>query len=324
MPETLRAKVFISCGQRKGEREIALEIEKRLKKKHFKTYLAVYDQTSSGFVENIFSQLEDSEYFIFIDFKREKLGWKRRGLKFERYYRGSLFSHQELALALFLKKPLVAFREVGIFHIDGISGFAQVNAIPFSDRQKLPDKVIQQINKQFPAWNSKWKNKLTLELDNPPFDDIPYIKKDSMGKRIQYIDHRIFHVRVKNLHESKPALNCVVRMEKAVDLDKDEQLKVDEFPEMSWAGVSDSAVVIPAQTTKLFDACLFDPKPNFHLRFYLSTGYGNQIIRFNKLFEKSKNLLLTYVIRSENFPPVSADFHLTFDKDFQSISFVKQ
>src|SRR6187399_2564429 len=118
----MKAKVFISCGQCKGtdEVELAQEISDRLKRLGFETYVGVSEQSLLGLRENVFAQLESSEYFLFIDFRREKFleGWATA-------CRGSLFSHQELALASYLEMPVIALQEEGVKRDDGIIRFLQ-------------------------------------------------------------------------------------------------------------------------------------------------------------------------------------------------------
>jgi hypothetical protein len=72
----LRARVFISCGQNKESDEvvIASAIRDRLQELGFDPYIAVQEQTLRGLKENIFRQLSECEYFIFVDFRRERLG----------------------------------------------------------------------------------------------------------------------------------------------------------------------------------------------------------------------------------------------------------
>ena len=70
-----RARVFVSCGQRREseELEIAEKIESELRSNGFDPYVARQEQSLKGVKENIFQKLSNSEYFVFIDFKREKL-----------------------------------------------------------------------------------------------------------------------------------------------------------------------------------------------------------------------------------------------------------
>ena len=77
------ARIFISCGQSKesGELQIAREIRARLEQLGFDPYVALEEQTLRGVRENIFEQLRKSEYFVFVDFKREPLrSGESRGL----------------------------------------------------------------------------------------------------------------------------------------------------------------------------------------------------------------------------------------------------
>ncbi|MCK4361977.1 MAG: hypothetical protein KAW13_01695 [Dehalococcoidia bacterium] len=71
----VRARVFISCGQQKetDEVKIAHDIAAKLDQVGFDPYIAVAEQTLRGVKENIFQRLSESEYIVFVDFKRERL-----------------------------------------------------------------------------------------------------------------------------------------------------------------------------------------------------------------------------------------------------------
>jgi hypothetical protein len=140
MTQNLRAKVFISCGQRKDSDEvvIAQQIADRLEKKEFEPYIAVQQASLRGLKENIFQELSLSEYFLFVDFKREKIS--------DSIYRGSLFCHQELAIASFLDIPVLGFQEQGVSPDDGILSFLQANCTPFTDRHTLANVIADKMN----------------------------------------------------------------------------------------------------------------------------------------------------------------------------------
>ena len=70
------------------------ELRKQLKGT-YDLYISVNEQSLSGMTEDIFDNLKKAEYFLFIDFKREKL--------VRSAYRGSLFTNQELAIAKMLE-----------------------------------------------------------------------------------------------------------------------------------------------------------------------------------------------------------------------------
>jgi hypothetical protein len=107
----MKAKVFLSCGQSKGSDEpvVTERIAQKICALGFECYVAVAEQSLRGLRENIFAQLESSDYLVFIDFKREELK-VNGGLPI---CRGSLFSHQELAIASFLEIPVLPLQEKG-------------------------------------------------------------------------------------------------------------------------------------------------------------------------------------------------------------------
>ena len=148
-----RARIFISCGQNKRTEEtaVAAKIKTTIEKLGFDPYIAIDVQNLQSLKESIFSQLENSEYFIFVDFKREKL----RDDPLE--YRGSLFSHQELTLASYLDIEVLAFQEAGVKTDDGIVAFLHTNSYPFADRSKLPDAIASKIRER--GWDPHGETK---------------------------------------------------------------------------------------------------------------------------------------------------------------------
>lgn len=207
-----RARVFISCGQTKASNELdtAHRIRDRLQEQGFEPYIAVEEQTLQGLKENIFPQLQNSEYFVFVDFKREELvPHHQRGTKQSpsQEHRGSLFSHQELALASFLDLELIAFQEKGVKRDDGLLRFLQANAKQFTDREHLPNIIADEVTRR--KWNPHSRNELVLEGYDQPRDAI--VRGTSEW-------HRFFYVQVNNLHCRKTATNCYAYLEKAIRL----------------------------------------------------------------------------------------------------------
>lgn len=153
-----KARVFISCGQQKDteEVEIAQMISRELARLGFEPYVAVEEQTFKGVTDNIFRHLSQSEYVIFIDFKRDLI----TGGRYNGQYRGGLFSHQELAIASFLKIEILAFQEIGVIKYDGILGFIQSNPIFFTNRRTLVKLVISEVKQRIRhgSWNPHWRN----------------------------------------------------------------------------------------------------------------------------------------------------------------------
>lgn len=293
-----KAKVFISCGQRKkaDELQTAQEIGKQLTELGFEYYIALEEQTLRGVKDNIFRQLESSEYFVFIDFKREKIG----GSTGKTEYRGSLFSHQELALASFLEIPLIAFQEKGVKQEDGIMRYLQANSITFTNKHLLADVVGSEITKR--GWKSGWKNLLVLERDSDQYMDL--VRPSSDGGTVPV---RFFHIMVRNLHPYKAALNCYAYLAKAKNLSTGVELPL-ETVEFKWAGYILPNANISPSSQRAFDAVWFDrPNPN-RPRFSTYSDSGRYLPEFS--FSGKGDYELIYLVMSENFPPCTSTFIL--------------
>lgn len=309
MQNDIRARVFISCGQQKGSDEvkIARAIAAKLEKMGFDLYVAVDEQTLTGVKENIFQRLGKSEYFVFIDFKRERLfRLENESFGDTGKHRGSLFSHQELAIATYLDIECMAFQEKDVKEEDGILRFIQANCIPFSDRHLLADVVAQKVSEKVSRreWNPNWRNELILRRDNSgEFEHVDYVGG-------QPAPARFYHIGVENLHRRKIAHDCTVYLEKIENLSSGE-VTTPELVEFKWKGVTTSRVSIPPKGFRYFDAFhIYETMPKT-----VGLGINPFIIDFSGYYESytlqdPHDLRLTYVVFSENFPPVRETFQL--------------
>jgi hypothetical protein len=282
--QALKAKVFISCGQRRDaeEVEVARAIAKVLEDLGFDPYIAIQEQTLRGLKENIFSQLTTSEYLLFVDFPREKFADSS-----ER--RGSLFSHQELAIASYLDLPVIAFQQKGVKPLDGMLGILQANAIPFDDAKKLPEMVRQQVDKA--GWRADWKNALAIRRTPAEFDDARIVNQPGQPNA------RFFHLTVENLNPYKPAVNCTAYVEGIRDLRTNLPVTF-RTAELKWAGyVLPSVAIMPASSREL-DAffVLHDNPLIMQYNCFTDSGYFMRPICGPGQFR------LDYLIVSENFP----------------------
>ncbi|MGB9069379.1 MAG: hypothetical protein WCC21_12500 [Candidatus Acidiferrales bacterium] len=303
--ENLRARVFISCGQSKGTVEpvLAADIKNRLIDLGFDPYVAVGEQSLRGLKENLFEQLNRSEYFLFVDFKRERLNG-------EDLHRGSLFSHQELAVASFLNIDVLAFQEQGVKQNDGILGFIQGNAIAFSDRPKLPELVAGHVRERVNEgkWNPKWRNELAFEDSIQATD----ITNQQTQKKNRY-----FHLSVRNQHHSKAAMNCCAYLQRAVRLESAEEIQCKTF-ELKWEGyLLPNAHILP-KTTRNFDAFNIQHDEPCRLQFH---GLRDSTYYLPKI-EKPGSYKLTYLVVADNFPPISKTFRLALQAPYDSVTLV--
>jgi len=83
--------------------------------------------------------------------------------------RGSLFSHQEFALASYLEIPLLAFQELGVKQDNGIIRFLRANAISFTDRSLLPNVIADKVQER--GWAPHWRKELVLKREPKQFSD---------------------------------------------------------------------------------------------------------------------------------------------------------
>jgi hypothetical protein len=294
----MRARVFISCGQSKGtdEEGTAKEVADELSRLGYEPYIGVQEQTLSGLKENIFRQLGKSDYFIFIDFKREQLANKEPLV-----YRGSLFSHQELALASYLEIDVMAFQESGVKTDDGILQFLQTNATQFTDRTSLPNLIAEEVGKR--DWNPRWRNELVLELKTKHYD-VPRI--DSTGREFQA---RFFHINVYNRHRSKVATNCYVYLLKATNLDSSAKIRVQPIA-LKWAAYTlPNAQILPREGRE-FSAFWIAHDSTTTLNF----SDFSDAEWFSPPIEHEGRYKFTYQVMGDNFPPASWSFTLSLDR----------
>lgn len=298
----LKSRIFISSGQKiesdgpTSERAIVYKVKEMLEVElGFEVYIATEQHTIEGFTENILQNLEKSEYFLFIDFKRESIAS-------EEIHRGSLFSHQELAVAVYLKKHLLVFQELGVEMRNGILSFIQANPIQIADRNDLVEQIRSTIKKE--GWQSGWRDELEMVRIPNEFDDAPYRE----ATRIV----RFLHIAVKNRHDSKTAHDCSVYLQKIVNLETDETINPPMI-ELKWENMKTESVTILPNQERRFDAILVDHFSDPQIHFGFNTfliDYENMIMKY-KLQKRGKYELVFGVI-SREFLPVRKTFHLDY------------
>jgi hypothetical protein len=126
-------RVFVSRGQRGEERNAAERVAQLLRSRFgLEPYLAFKIQSLDD-VMTITRELKSSDYFLFIDFKRDPS--RPTDLPC------SLFTHQELALAHHLGfHKIIALQEKGS-PLEGFLRYVLSNPEPFSDAEDLLTKL---------------------------------------------------------------------------------------------------------------------------------------------------------------------------------------
>lgn len=301
----MRARVFISCGQRKNspEVDVAQAIAETLTTLGFDPYIATQEQTLRGLKENIFDKLAASEYFLFVDFQREQIANKTE-------YRGSLFSHQELALASYLGLEVMAFQESGVIPLDGMLGILQMNAISFSDRGRLPGMVREQ--KQKAGWRPNWRNE--LRISQGPYQPVDLTISNQPGQPMG----RFLHIRVDNLNPRKVARNCTGYIQSIIDKSSNAEIPL-RTSELKWAGFfsSPSVSIMPGSYRDLDAFFLIHSDPNT-LRFNCFSDSG----LFMTPIQGPGHFEITYMIVSDNFEPTTATFEVRLTGSWEDVGLV--
>lgn len=239
----MRAQVFVSCGQNQnsGEAKIANEIATSLSRLGFDPYVAVQEHSLRGLTDNLFNRLRESEYLVFVDFRREQIANKTE-------YRGSLFSHQELAIAAYLGLEVLAFQEAGVLRLDGMIRFLQANAFPFTDRASLPDLVQAKVTQH--AWTSGWRKTLRLTRNPTQFEDADSIDLDRRPAGVR----RFFQASVLNQHRQLVAAHTYIYLDR-VTRDSDGGDIPVKSVELKWAGYRYPNAVVRPGMSRDFDCC---------------------------------------------------------------------
>jgi hypothetical protein len=286
-PDAQKAQIFLSSGQRPEERKIAEAIAAKLRSL-FRVFITSEVETCKELLEVIHPALLDSDYFVFVDFLREEL----KGPSPARS-RGSLYSHQELALAFYLGIDLAAFRETGVEFPAGMSSTILGNGKEFSaaDRSKLDEIVFEVVEKKVREglWSTKTRNQLELQ-----FSDGPVYECQNATRNLNY-----YHISVENLHYRKRATNSSAYIERLVINGTPKTLKP---VELKWRLIPFPNVSIWPKGSKLGNIREFDA-------FVVEFGSPNKII-FESLtdapkadwtFDEQGVYEVTYVVQSDQF-----------------------
>jgi hypothetical protein len=296
-----QARIFISCGQASNEeRDLAISIKEDVESMDFKGYVAVRDNTLRGLKENIFQQLQEAEYYLFIDFKRERIvecSKAGNGSVPTALYRGSLFTNQELALASYLNIDGIGFQEAGVRRCDGIMAAIQLNCTTFEKRSDLRslvhDKIEELVKNEL--WDPHWKKLLRFRRSQDDFS------------RRKPKEPYIFHISVQNPHRRKTAISATAYIEEVLRLPDRTRIPFSPF-ELKWAGTTVPFTMIrPGDAARGFDAFEIPWDKPTKLRWDLAYTDTEKVW---PRVEEPGEYEITYFVASYNFPPLRARFKL--------------
>ena len=295
-----KARVFISCGQvNDREKGVGKSVQDYFAKRGFETYFAEEVHSSEGLTENIFRFLNQSEYFVFIDFKRDSLSVDE--------HRGSLFVNQEIAIATFLNLIGVGFVEKGVKR-EGILKYQIYNAIPFEDETE----IINSLDGHTEDWDTNSVNELLISYNAKTTSRSVILNNDPQKLSDWY------HLEIFNRNKRKHAFSCMGYVTHICDLKTGKEFDV-PTNEIMWAGIQDITANIMGGTKRDLDAfCIIHGKDQiqFHQR-----GLGTNNPRYLLQHLSEGNYEIEYTIISSNFNTVSRKFIIDFQEGLEKLEF---
>lgn len=141
----------MSCGQRPEEKDVASKIAKVLNDRCFSAYVAIDVQTILDINGGIIRELKDSDCYLFINFRRDKIGDE---------YRGSLFANQEMAIAYALGfERFLVINQAGVRR-EGMLAYIGINTETFTALDDCPAAVERALDRA--KWTPDYSRRLRM------------------------------------------------------------------------------------------------------------------------------------------------------------------
>ena len=290
-------KIFISCGQADAEeRQIATEVSALIVKQGFQPpYVAIQTQTIQDVNFSIIRELKNADFYIFIDFAREKIcsrGW------FKPLFRGSVFTNQELAIAYLLEfKEVLYLQQEGV-NLEGLGKYLLSNAVKFKNKSDVPQIVEQNVKnkRRLPTYSRH------LSLGTPTRRQASQFT-DNTGTYQQYI----WLLEVENLRHDIAAFDTLARLNE-ITLPTGKKISCSDREFIKWAGKRNaySATILPKASAR-FDLFALDQANTSHL--YLHSE--RDVTTRKPILNSPGDYILHYQIFSKGFPLLEFNVGLT-------------
>jgi hypothetical protein len=252
----------------------------------FVVYVAGEQLSLRGIKEAVFRQLAETEYFLFVDFPRGEPSSHGD-------YGGSLFAHQELAIAAYLEMDFLGFRHEQVRPQQGLLKFTQSDLPVFKNNVELLNLIRERVKSD---WKNDWRRGLELRRRDDEWDDMV------AGWRVQGQDvapkrARFFHLDVVNGERDKIAVGCMGYIDSIKDVNRDEDLEF-RASELKWAGSVVPAVPVFPHDARMLDACVvaFEEPRTVYFTSHSDSGvFMSPIVGIQVLD-------IGYVVASQNMP----------------------
>jgi len=293
------AKVFISCGQASPvEKQVADTLAKWFSSKGFSPYIAIQVQSILDLNAGIIGNLKTSDYYLFVNFRREHLNRFPRG-----EWRGSLFTNQELAIAYALGfEHMLMINQIGVRR-EGVFKFMVSNVPEFA----TPNDVLSRV--QSAVQTAGWDPSYTRQLDvaGHYFTPKPFQYKDHTGSR----SVRVLHLRVQNSRTDIGAVGTIARLFSITDQSGNQIDSPDRSQLKASGDAAAYSQTIWPNSEETFDLLAIDMENQNHVYLHsMSDVHPRQPI-----ISQCGIWLLDYEIFSQGFPrlAIRVKLHLTGD-----------
>ncbi len=212
------AKVFLSCGQgTTEEKDFCKKLESWFKETGFNPYVAINDPVAEDLNKSVIQHLKNSDYFLFINFARERL--EDFNGKITNQRRGSVYTNQELAIAYAMDfDDMLLFNQKGVIK-EGILKYLRSNTIEFETKKQLfrdiklrvTQKWLSDFSRQLIVKNIRFNGDIDLiDKCETPNDEI-----NKNGTRIR--KSRFFCCEISNARPDKAAFATICNLKKVED-----------------------------------------------------------------------------------------------------------
>ena len=212
----MKARVFISCGQAgNDEQHVATELRNWFESEGYEPYVATEVQTILDLNAGIIRELKYSDYYIFINFPREQFNDSNGKPK----YRGSLYSHQELAIAYALGfERMLIINHENVYH-EGVQKFIVSNTPCFASYKEVLELVKNAVVK------GKWSHNFSRHLS---FKNVRWSSPIRFRDDTGVYEELILNADIYNGRSDLAAYGLVAHLDWIKDANTDQKIRLED------------------------------------------------------------------------------------------------
>ena len=295
--QTHRARIFLSCGQAApDEKKFAQDLKKELEseKYNFQVFVAITENTIKDLDRELLDHLKISDYFLFINFRRELV---EDSYSKKYTYRGSLYTNQELAMASavgFTSDNMLIFSQKGIAR-DGLLKTLVTNNCNFTDKNELRKLILDKIR----DWDYRYSR--CLLVSDVYFNGGPW---PWLGKQ-----EWIAVMKIENRRSQWVAANSVAHL-KSIKKRNGEIINLEETYPLKACGIEQYSHTIWPHSEVKFDMLSIQVGET---NIYLHTQRDR---KYQPIANGAGIYQLTYEVYAEYFPVIEVTVDLAVGANF--------